>query len=131
MAELKPCPMCNGEAALNKVEYSRDSDIAKANGQRVFHGVNCIVCGLNNRGIVGHKTEKEAAERWNRRAPAQQAEPVAWLRTNDDGSLDVCDESMSRSFLVYRSPPSAQQIEAAAYRKAATVASSFSVKLEE
>ena len=65
---LLPCPFCGGEASLGVVKYSDKSDVAQLNGQSAFHFVNCIVCGATSRGILGAKDQREAAERWNRRA---------------------------------------------------------------
>lgn len=68
---LKPlldCPFCGGKAALNTIKYDPRNDIVRLNGQDVFHGVNCISCGADTRGIVGSKTQEEAAAKWNRRA---------------------------------------------------------------
>jgi len=69
---LKPCPMCGGEAAPNTVTYSRDHVNDQGWKQDIFYGVNCIQCGLNNRGIVGWQTPEKAAEAWNRRAVASE-----------------------------------------------------------
>lgn len=66
--ELKPCPFCGGEAAMNTMRTSCKITI-RLNGQDTFHGVNCIICGTSTLGIIGAKTEAEAREKWNRRTP--------------------------------------------------------------
>jgi len=73
-APIKPCPFCGGEAAPNTVRYS---DPMRRNGltQEVFHGVNCIYCGVCNRGTVGFLKEADAITAWNTRTPAP-VEPV-------------------------------------------------------
>ena len=71
MNELKPCPFCGGEAASNTMRTS-DSKIIKMNGQDTFHGVNCIACGANNRGMLGYKTKEQAIQAWNTRHEATQ-----------------------------------------------------------
>jgi hypothetical protein len=64
---LLACPMCGGDAALNKVTYSSKTIREQHWGQDTFHGVNCIVCGLDNKGLVGHRTKEAAAAAWNKR----------------------------------------------------------------
>jgi hypothetical protein len=59
--------MCGGEAALNRVTYSRKTVREQAWEQDTFHGVNCITCGLNNKGLVGYRTPEAAAIAWNKR----------------------------------------------------------------
>lgn len=67
-AGLARCPFCGGRASFGTVTYAARSDIARLNGQRVFHAVNCIECGSNNRGLIGYLTEHEASAHWNKRA---------------------------------------------------------------
>ena len=64
--QLLDCPFCGGEAASNTMRTS-DKDLIRLNGQDEFYGVNCIICGANNRGLVGYKTQEAAAAHWNRR----------------------------------------------------------------
>jgi hypothetical protein len=45
--------------------------------QDVFHGVNCVVCGVNNRGLCGWTTKEEAAKAWNRRSALTASEAAA------------------------------------------------------
>jgi hypothetical protein len=44
--------------------------MVKENGwkQDVFHGINCVFCGVDNKGVVGHASQEAAAMKWNRRA---------------------------------------------------------------
>lgn len=73
--ELKPCPMCNCEARPNTSTYSPQSDVAKLNNQHIFHGVNCIACGLS---LGEYKTPSDAAAAWNRRAPVAEQQTAQW-----------------------------------------------------
>lgn len=66
--ELMNCPFCGGEAAYNTTTYSAKHVREQGWGQSIFHGVNCIECGVNNRGIVGWNTKQDAAAAWNKRA---------------------------------------------------------------
>ncbi len=68
MDELLPCPFCGGRAAPNTVTYASDHVREQGWKQGTFHGINCVLCGTNNRGIVGFETEDEAAAHWNVRA---------------------------------------------------------------
>lgn len=81
MDELKPCPFCGGKAAVNTIRYAADSETAKLNGQTLFYGVNCISCGTNNLGLVGHKTEESAIAAWNRRATDGQRDSARGVPT--------------------------------------------------
>lgn len=76
---LKPCPFCGGEAALNTMR-TRCKDTIRLNGQDEFHGVNCILCGANTRGLVGQKTTEQAAHKWNTRHHAPDARLVEALQ---------------------------------------------------
>jgi Lar family restriction alleviation protein len=68
MMKLLPCPFCGSDdAAINTVRYSQRMMIKQGWGQSEFYGVNCITCGVNNIGLIGHGTEEEAAEAWNTR----------------------------------------------------------------
>jgi len=51
---LKLCPFCGGRCSLSTW-----------NG--VYYCVECNVCGVNNRVVIGHGTKQEAAEAWNKR----------------------------------------------------------------
>lgn len=66
-AVLKPCPFCGGDAAHGTVRYSSTSIREQHLGQDTFHFINCVVCGTNNIGLVGHDTPDAAATAWNRR----------------------------------------------------------------
>ena len=67
--ELKPCPFCGGEAAVNTVRFSDRHAKEQGWGQSEFYGVNCVRCGASSRGtIAGQDTADMAAEKWNMRA---------------------------------------------------------------
>ena len=70
--ELLPCPFCGGKAAVNTRTVSPESDDARLNGQNKFWGVNCIMCGVNNIGLIGCKTEELAISIWNTRTSIKQ-----------------------------------------------------------
>lgn len=65
---LRPCPFCGGPAAFGTQTYAKDWAKRQGWKQHVFHAVNCVWCGANNRGINGFHTEEEAATKWNVRA---------------------------------------------------------------
>jgi len=65
--KLKACPFCGGEAAYGKVTYPQSAADEHGWSQRQFHSVNCIYCGSSNQGIIGHRTQEEAAQHWNTR----------------------------------------------------------------
>jgi Zn ribbon nucleic-acid-binding protein len=50
-----------------------DQETIQLNGQDTFHGVNCIHCGTNNRGLLGSLPPDEAAAHWNERVAANAA----------------------------------------------------------
>lgn len=108
---LKPCPMCGGEASIGKTTIQRQKDDAGNYGTFTGYSVNCIYCGVNNRGIAeGFKTEERAAEQWNQRT---EAAPT-WRDVPDDSvlppgspvlpgtTLYACDE---RATWLYDLPP--------------------------
>lgn len=64
---LKPCPFCGGEAAYGTVMYSDAVRHADGRRQRELHFINCIVCGVDARGLQGQFSKREAADFWNRR----------------------------------------------------------------
>jgi Lar family restriction alleviation protein len=67
--ELKPCPFCGGEAsASGTIRYSANHVHEQGWDQDTFYFCNCPDCGVNNRGIVGHRTPAEAIAAWNRRS---------------------------------------------------------------
>ena len=95
---LLPCPMCGGTAAANTVRYSAKHVAEQQWEQDTFHGVNCITCGLDNKGIVGNLTPEIAAAAWNRRVqsngPSERVRlQYEWLApklsTEERKSLDV------------------------------------------
>lgn len=76
---LLACPMCGSEAAFNEVRYSSKMIREQNWGQDTFHGVNCTRCGLDNKGLVGHRTQAAAATAWNKRAPTQAYRFAGWF----------------------------------------------------
>jgi len=78
--QLKPCPFCRGEAAFNTVQYSAKHVKEQGWAKDTFHGVNCIECGVNNRGLVGWDTPEEAAAAWNRRATQPAPEGMVLVK---------------------------------------------------
>ncbi|MFU1939413.1 Lar family restriction alleviation protein [Bordetella hinzii] len=97
MAELKSCPFCGSGAAMNTVRYAADSETAKLNGQSLFYGVNCISCGTNNLGLVGHKTEESAIAAWNRRATdGQRADDARDAADPLQGAADWLVKSLDK-----------------------------------
>ena len=69
-AELLPCPFCGGEAGHGTMRYSKAHVNEQGWFQDEFYFVNCIVCGSNNKGIVGFDSPERAIAAWNRRTPA-------------------------------------------------------------
>jgi Lar family restriction alleviation protein len=68
--ELKPCPFCGGKASdRGKMKYHKSHDAFFADGTRILKSyfVNCIVCGVSNKGLVGHQTREKAVDKWNTR----------------------------------------------------------------
>ena len=75
--DLLPCPMCGESAAVNTCR-TNDREFIRLNKRDTGYGVNCIACGLNNRGVAyGYATAGEAIAGWNRRtAPPSAPEGV-------------------------------------------------------
>lgn len=70
--ELMPCPMCGGHSALNTCRTT-DMEFIRLNSRDTGYGVNCISCGLNNRGMsIGHATPAKAITAWNTRVTAKE-----------------------------------------------------------
>lgn len=87
---LLPCPFCYGEASFNIVRYGEKAVAEQGWYQDEFHGVNCIICGVNNIGIRGHDTKDEAAEAWNTRA-SQPASSQARIRELESALEAIID----------------------------------------
>jgi hypothetical protein len=107
---LLPCPCCGGDAGFNRTVTS-DKEMIRLNRRNVGHGVNCVVCGLNNRGVwIGYATKEKAAAAWNTRAPPNAVQgwrlvpeqltdamrlasdadtPYNWRRTIDKSGYEV------------------------------------------
>lgn len=71
--ELKECPMCGGKAAFGKTIYAPriEPNAWFPDGTPITtaHYVNCLLCGVNNRGLAGgYQTQEKAAIAWNTRA---------------------------------------------------------------
>lgn len=93
-SELLPCPFCGGEAAPNTTRYGEKTISEQGWDQDTYHGVNCIVCGVNNVSVRGFESEENAASAWNTRTfdPAQGqpgcGEPVAWRTKTGAATTD-------------------------------------------
>lgn len=75
MSELKPCPFCGGEASADgQVKYHGKHDAFWSDRKRITkaHYVNCMKCGISNRGLLGHRTQAAAIAAWNRRAEKEE-----------------------------------------------------------
>ncbi|MEN1942691.1 hypothetical protein WCE55_02365 [Luteimonas sp. MJ293] len=71
--DLLPCPMCGESAAVNTCR-TNDREFIRLNKRDTGYGVNCIACGLNNRGVAyGYATAGEAIAGWNRRTAPPSA----------------------------------------------------------
>jgi hypothetical protein len=67
--KLLPCPFCGSDdVAFNTIRYSEATVAEQGWRQNEFYGVNCVVCGVNNSGLVGHSSQHEAGTAWNCRA---------------------------------------------------------------
>lgn len=60
------CPFCGGQASHGKMT-TNNMDTIRLNGTDTFYFINCIVCGANNKGMLGYKTIEQAEEHWNKR----------------------------------------------------------------
>ncbi|MFA5324254.1 MAG: Lar family restriction alleviation protein [Smithella sp.] len=60
------CPFCGGQASHGTQRIS-DKQTIKLNGTDTFYFINCVVCGADNQGILGHKTIQQAEDHWNKR----------------------------------------------------------------
>ena len=70
---LEACPCCGGDAAVNTARTT-EKEYIRCNKRDTGYGVNCISCGLNNRGIaIGYATEAEAIAAWNRRTGPKES----------------------------------------------------------
>ncbi|KAA0572255.1 hypothetical protein FZ983_32305 [Azospirillum sp. B21] len=90
---LLPCPMCDTPTSFGRVTYDPCTVREQEWTQDTFHYVNCPACGVKNHGVVGFKTQEEAAAAWNRRAaPASPsaAQPDA-LKDERDLSKALMD----------------------------------------
>ncbi|GBC62505.1 Uncharacterized protein DENIS_3477 [Desulfonema ishimotonii] len=67
---LRECPFCGGVAAFATVRYPKESEVARLNGQEVWHYISCVECGAGNRGLIGFKTTEAAITAWNTRKAA-------------------------------------------------------------
>lgn len=91
---LLPCPMCDTPASFGRVTYDPRTVREQGWPQDTFHYVNCPACGVKNHGVVGFKTQKEAAAAWNRRAAPSSpsaAQP-------DPASVDAIVSALYRRF---------------------------------
>jgi Lar family restriction alleviation protein len=82
--KLLPCPFCGGKASdAGEVKYDAKYAIKQGWEQATFFYCNCVACGADNKGIVGHHTKSDAVAAWNRRIPA----PQAHLRVTDPSTI--------------------------------------------
>jgi hypothetical protein len=92
-AVLLPCPMCGSDAALNTCRTT-ESEFIRLNGRDTGYGVNCVACGLNNRGFAyGYTTADQAIAAWNRRAltaAQQQGQAVATVQLKRTPPAEPC-----------------------------------------
>lgn len=86
---LKPCPCCGGAAEILKQGYREYAPT---------YSVRCKVCGLTT---GNHKSEKEAADRWNTRKPIDQIVeileeemPISWKHDYIGGMKDAFMEAI-------------------------------------
>ncbi len=75
-AALRPCPWCGGEASPHgEVNYHDSHEAFFADGTQILKAyfVNCLQCGVTNKGLLGHQTREKSIVAWNRR-PAPMVE---------------------------------------------------------
>ncbi len=91
--ELKRCPFCGNEAAINKTVIS-DPETIRLNKRDTGYGVNWVRCGVNNKGFVlGYPTPERAAEVWNFRPTSRPDEisRLAWRAHFPEGRPEIGD----------------------------------------
>lgn len=67
---LLPCPFCGGGANYGETTYGAKTVREQGWKQSTFHFVNCMECGVANKGFIGgRKTRDAAALHWNTRTP--------------------------------------------------------------
>jgi Lar family restriction alleviation protein len=99
-AELLPCPFCGGEPSANgSIRYHRSHEAWFADGTQILEAfyVNCISCGISNRGLLGHQTREKAIAAWNRRSDAERRgevqSPAGQSLTATPAAVSQCAES--------------------------------------
>ncbi|MGV7119536.1 Lar family restriction alleviation protein [Sphingopyxis sp. 550A] len=89
---LEPCPFCGaGDANPNGIcSYSKGHEAWWADGTEIRESffVNCVKCGISNRGMFGHQTRELAITAWNTRT-AHSGEG----RSNDDSPVALLHEN--------------------------------------
>lgn len=93
---LLACPFCGGKAsAEGTIKYAKTHDAWWADGTRIIeaHFVNCMTCGISNKGLCGHQTPALAISRWNTRSQYPSLDLLTalqrLLRANE-GDYQIC-----------------------------------------
>lgn len=113
---LLPCPFCGGGASGDAtIKYSEKYAKKQGWDQTTFYYCNCIHCGANNQGIVGHLTRDAAIAAWNRRAtpPAPAPDPWGYLCNGKGDGWAEKDKVVRDPDLIaqYREQPDKWRIE--------------------
>lgn len=67
--ELNVCPFCGGRASYGTMKFSSKTVKQQGWGQEIFHFINCVKCGANNKCLeLGYTTKEKAKEHWDKRA---------------------------------------------------------------
>lgn len=112
---LLPCPFCDGSAHPDGVvRYSNDHEAWFKDGTRATEAffVNCIRCGVSNKGLIGHQTRDDAIAAWNTRAqPVQSVHQLdgSPARTDSGARLDAALDHVTKAAVA----ESAKKISAA------------------
>lgn len=75
---LRACPFCGGQASFATVHYTKSTMLAQGwegSGERYY--INCNECDANNKGLLGRKAPRIAADHWNSRVTFSQSVGLA------------------------------------------------------